>query len=124
MLQKVNQSHTYIKISFGSVWYRITMFTHETNQHGLYRITFSCHLVRRNRVVPNCWSRAYRIHAELCKDQMLFTVKKNIRHPLILCFIVADFGSVLVTQKLSCLSFLIILFLSYLSAYQTIKRLR
>ena len=56
-------SNPIIKARFGSVSYRITMFTRVQMVQNVPD-SFSYHLVMQSRVVPDCWSRTYRIHAE------------------------------------------------------------
>ena len=60
----LQQNHPIIKARFGSVSYRIMIFTRKTKRYVLYWIFF----LMRIRVVPDFWSRAYRIHAEPYKD--------------------------------------------------------
>ena len=68
-------NHPIIKARFGSVSHRIMMFTRKTKRYLLYRIFF----LIRSRVVPDFWSRAYRIHAEPYKDNPN-PIRKGIRY--------------------------------------------
>ena len=64
----LHRSHLIIRARFGSVSCRITMFgamfTHETKTVRIVPDSFSYHMLMWSRDAPDCWSRAYRIHAE------------------------------------------------------------